>query len=465
MTKKLTLLIVLCLPVCFLSCKKQTETPVEHVKTGGNTVVNPSVIDTAKLIVGWWQPENFLVQNKVYFGADKFFYIDSLQGKTPLAGTWSFENNVIRCKTTYGNHIIKFEIASVTADKLYLKMVGVGVLQPFNKSADAAITSGALSTIAGTGVAGYNGDGIPATSAALQGAYDIVTDNAGNIYFCDGGARIRKINIADGKISTFAGTGVGDISAVPNNVPAASAQILARYLAIDGANNIYFAYNYRIFKISASNGYITFYAGGGTLTEQGTPAKQAYIGAIGGMTATDNGDLYITDYIAKRIKKITAATQTMTTLVGTEGQPVGITTDKLNNLYFIEGHSVKMMANMAKPVTIFAGLNYTNADEYIAGDGGRASKAMFKGPYGLAVSAKGDVFVSDALDYTVRKINFATRIITKVAGTGGFQGAVASGIHATAYPLFGPHYLAVDPAGNNLYISSEKYRIHKVAIN
>src|SRR5439155_16068841 len=70
------------------------------------------------------------------------------------------------------------------------------------------MSTGIISTIAGTGTAGYNGDGIAATTAQINGPCGIIFDNAGNIYIAEyGGARVRKINISTGNINTIAGTG------------------------------------------------------------------------------------------------------------------------------------------------------------------------------------------------------------------------------------------------------------------
>jgi hypothetical protein len=139
-------------------------------------------------------------------------------------------------------------------------------------------TSGIIHTIAGTGIAGYNGDGIPATSAQVNVVNGIATDDTGNVYFVDAvNLRIRKIDTS-GIIHTVAGTGVSGYS--PDGSKADTAQFsLISMLSIDRFNDLYFLDNARFRKINHTTGFITTIAGTGIwgYSGDGGPATSAQI--------------------------------------------------------------------------------------------------------------------------------------------------------------------------------------------
>ncbi len=169
-----------------------------------------------------------------------------------------------------------------------------------------AIT-GVITTVAGSGLVGNGGDSGPATQAELNLPTGIAVDGAGNLYIADtGNQRIRRVSIADGKISTIAGTGVAGFSG--DGGPAASALINLTYpatLTVDAAGNLYFADrgNHRIRKIalgSGGSGVITTVAGTGTAgfngdgtAPEGTalsfPTSVAF-DAVGNMVIADSGN-------------------------------------------------------------------------------------------------------------------------------------------------------------------------------
>ena len=138
--------------------------------------------------------------------------------------------------------------------------------------------SGIISTIAGTGVAGYNGDGILATSAQVNVVRGIAVDDTGNVYFVDGvNFRIRKIDTS-GIIHTVAGTGISGYS--PDGSKADTAQFsMISMLSIDRFNDLYFFDNYRIRRINHTTGLITTIAGTGIVgySGDGGPATSAQI--------------------------------------------------------------------------------------------------------------------------------------------------------------------------------------------
>ena len=132
-------------------------------------------------------------------------------------------------------------------------------------------TGGIITTVAGTWGAGFSGDDGPATSALLNFPYGIALDGAGNLYIADTvNHRIRKVDTG-GTITTVAGTGAAGFSG--DDGPATSAQLNFPYgVALDGAGNLYIAdtVNNRIRKVD-TNGAITTVAGGGTPGGPTTP--------------------------------------------------------------------------------------------------------------------------------------------------------------------------------------------------
>jgi sugar lactone lactonase YvrE len=155
------------------------------------------------------------------------------------------------------------------------------------------------------------GDGCPATSAHLAVLGYVKVDPTGSFYFNDA-ARVRKVNISTGIISTVAGTGTYGFSG--DGGPATEAELNApQGLAFDAANNLYIADagNYRIRKMSADTGVITTYAGTGSETGI-LPA---------GLASDAAGNLYIADaYLNHVIEKVSAATGALSVVAGNGGE-------------------------------------------------------------------------------------------------------------------------------------------------
>ena len=129
-----------------------------------------------------------------------------------------------------------------------------------------------ISTFAGTGTAGYSGDGGAATSAQINFPHGVAVDGSGNVYIPDlFNHRIRKVDTS-GNISTFAGTGTGGYSG--DGGAATSAQIKSPIgVVVDGSGNVYITDmgNHRIRKVDTS-GDISTIAGTGTAGYSGDGA-------------------------------------------------------------------------------------------------------------------------------------------------------------------------------------------------
>lgn len=186
-------------------------------------------------------------------------------------------------------------------------------------------TSGIISTIAGTGSCFIGGDGGPATAALVQFPVGVACDGSGNVYIADyGNNRIRKID-PSGIISTIAGSPVYGFSG--DGGPSTASQLYyPMAVAVDGANNVYISdvNNYRIRKINAS-GVISTLAGNGTMgySGDGAPPVYAQINRPTGIAVNNSGKVYITDNDNNRIRLLEPPPNAPTFFMGDHQHAVG----------------------------------------------------------------------------------------------------------------------------------------------
>jgi hypothetical protein len=343
-----------------------------------------------------------------------------------------------------------------------------------------AAGSGIITTLAGTGTAGYNGDGT-ATTANLYTPQGVAADAAGNVYIADtSNDRVRKVVTGTGVISTVAGTGVAGF--LGEGGPAISARMNGPVgMAVDAAGNVYFAdyYNQRIRKLTVSTGMITTVVGSGTVGYQGdgglgTAAALYYPTGV----AVDNaGALYIADSNNDRVRRVappTVPTLTLSTVAGTgtagyngDGvattanlySPQGVAVDTAGNVYIADTSNdrIRKVAAGTGVISTVAGIGVGG----YTGENGPATSARINGPVGMAVDAAGNFYFADYYNQRVRKVTVATGIINTVAGNGvaGFSG---DGAAATGASLYYPTAVAVDGAGNLYIADNSNHRIRKV---
>ena len=277
--------------------------------------------------------------------------------------------------------------------------------------------SGIITTIAGTGISGYSGDGGPATMANLQKPNSVITDAAGNVYISDiGDERIRMVNAA-GIISTFAGGGSGG-----DGIPATAANLNGPVgVTADGLGNIFIAEsNHNCIRRVNSSGIISTYAGNGTAGYSGD-----------GASATD-----------AELKN-----------------PTGIAFDESGNLIIADnGNNCVRLVNSSGIISTIAGMG--TAGYY--GDGGAATVAELQSPYGVAADIIGQIYISDQGNNIIRKVN-SMGYISTLAGndTSGFRG---DGGPATAAELHSPAGICIDATGNLLIADASNNRIRKVIV-
>ncbi|HEY1527899.1 MAG TPA: NHL repeat-containing protein [Candidatus Angelobacter sp.] len=339
-------------------------------------------------------------------------------------------------------------------------------------------TSGIISTVAGNGTTGFSGDGGPATSALLSSPNGIAADNAGNLFIADtGNDRIRKVTNV-GIISTIAGTGVPGFSG--DGGAAISAELKAPFgIAADNAGNLYIGDfgNQRVRKVT-STGVISTIAGTGTagFSGDGGAAISAQLNGPDAEAVDSLGNLYITDSGNHRLRKLSASGIIITVAGnGTEGfsgdggpallaqldGPQGLSADLKGNIYFVDFRRVRTAAQTGV-VSTFAG----NGIGGFSGDGSFATAAQlnvgsFFGSSGLTSDSAGNLLIVDEFNNRIRRVDASTGIITTIAGNGtaGFSG---DGGPATNAALFQPMDVALD-VSDNLYITDpNNHRVRRV---
>ena len=167
-------------------------------------------------------------------------------------------------------------------------------------------TSGTITTVAGIGRSGYSGDGGLATSAMLNNPSGVAVDGSGNLYIADSGnLRIRKVDTM-GTITTVAGTGVRGYSG-DGGLGTSAMLNDPSVVAVDGSGDLYIAdrLNHRIRKVDNS-GNIATVAGIGRSGHSGDggPATAARLDYPSGVAVDGSGDLYIADRFNHRIRKV-----------------------------------------------------------------------------------------------------------------------------------------------------------------
>lgn len=330
---------------------------------------------------------------------------------TTIAGTGSEIYN--------GDSIIATTASLCTPDAIAFDSIGnIYITDGCHNRIRMVNTDGIMYNIAGTGNAGYNGDGIPASSAEVNYPTNILIDKGGNIYFYDDhNYRIRKIGI-DRIITTIAGTGTNGYNG--DNIPATTAQIsTSGGLIIDKDGNIYFCDIVRnaIRKIGV-DGIITSFAGTGVAgySGDGGPATIAKLHNPFSLAQDKQGSFYIGEYTNYCIRKIDSM-GIISTIAGTghRGIPVDGDAATISALNFPSGLAVDNSGNV-----IFADVNNNvlmviGTDGYIHkiagtgaggynGDNILASLAELRAPSTPSIDAKGDIYIADWGNNRIRLI-------------------------------------------------------------
>ncbi len=326
-------------------------------------------------------------------------------------------------------------------------------------------------TYAGTGTAGYSGDGGPATNAQFQNLVGIAMDTAGNLYVPDYNNNVvRKVDTG-GIITTIAGTGAAGYTG--DGGPASAAKLDHPWnVFVDAPGNVYIAEqaNSTIRKINTS-GIITTIAGNGSsgYSGDGGAATAATFNEPWGIAMSDAGDLYISDVNNNRIRKVnpfgTVSSVAGTGSFGYNGDNILATTAELSfptgivwlagKLYIADKLNNRIRVLTGTMITTVAG----TGTQGNSGDGGLATAAEIYNPAGLAADSAGNLLFTDLGNHVVRKITGTA--ISRVAGN-GTHGYSGDGSNALAAQLSQPWGVAAGKH-NSLFIADKNnYRVRKV---
>lgn len=370
---------------------------------------------------------------------------------------------------------------AIVAVGLCVGMTAWAPLSDAVEKADRQAGKVVISTVAGNGLPDYKGDGGAAVAASLSNPRAITVDAAGNIYISDStNNRVRKVDAATGTITTVAGNGIRDYSG--DGGPAIKASLaFPMGLAVDKDGNLFIAdaRNHRIRRVDAKTGIITSVAGQGIrgLGGDNGPALSALMSYPTAVTLDEDGNLYIADSENGGVRRVARKTGVITSVVG-EGTPgaktdpsgtptirglfvapVGLIYDGKGSLYVADAYlnRVKKVEVATHKVTIVAG---KGVNQY-CGDGGPAREACLNQPAGVALDAAGNVYIADAGNDRVRKVDVKSGIMTTIAGSGqrGFSGDNGPASKAS---LGFPTGVAIDPKGRVVIIEPNNNRARRL---
>jgi streptogramin lyase len=334
-----------------------------------------------------------------------------------IAGTGQPENNDDAGQATKTNINQPFGVEIGPDGALYICEIGHHRVRRLD------LKSGELTTVAGNGTKGYGGDGGPATEAQLNEPYEVRFDSNGNMLFVEmQNHLVRKVDAKTGSISTVAGTGKAGFGG--DGGPALKAQFSSPHsIALDQYDNIYVADigNHRIRRVHAKSGIVTTIAGNGERklpTDGETAAVKPMIGPRA--LFVQEGTLWIALREGHSVWRMDLANRVLRHVAGT-GQkgfsgdggpakdatfdgPKGIALDRAGNIYVVdtENHAIRKLDSKGGQITTLAGQGPEH--QGAAGDGGPATSATMDRPHGICVGPDGAVYIGDSNNHRVRRV-------------------------------------------------------------
>lgn len=384
------------------------------------------------------------------------------------------------------------------------------------------VSNGQITTVAGTGTAGFRGDGGPATSALLSSPAGVAVDSSGNLYIAESfNDRIREVAAGTGIITTVAGgstcgncyTGIAtsvslsvngglavdssgnlyisngyNVSKVSNGSlsifagsaihagfsgdggpPSAALLGSPEAIALDAAGHLYIAdeNNFRIREVSS--GTISTIVGNGSVGDNG-PATQAQLYSTGFIALDSADNLYIGDPTMSTVRKVAAADGTITTYASTFGEVDGIAVDSAGNLFVADSAADRIWKFSNGSRSVYAGTGQLGYSPNMA-----AADAKMWGPFGLAADSTGNLYFSDTTQAPGSPADLSTSrpndsYIDEISngnlntiggdGPGGYNGDGQPGLN-TAFNS--PAGVAVDKVGNVFVSDAANYRIREIS--
>ncbi len=317
--------------------------------------------------------------------------------------------------------------------------------------------TGIIATIAGNGIAGFNGNNITAVNAEIYYPFGIAVDHSYNVYFSDNGnGMIRRIDHSTNIITTIAGNGntgfTGDDSLAVNATFEDPVGV-----AVDGSDNVYIAddLTQTVRMVSAADNNIYLYAGNGAagFSGDGGAATNAQLNAPIGIAVDNSGNLFIADSKNNIIREVSPS-GTINTVAGIQGdsagliangpangmaisEPIDVACDNFRNIYIADvGTNIIRLVNVPG-----------NTEEVVAGDtgfgfggdGGAAINAELQYPIGIAVDTLANFYIGDLLNFRIREVSAVATTVPQISDLGNL-GIYPNPATTTINILFPPAY-------------------------
>ncbi|HWY67012.1 MAG TPA: PKD domain-containing protein [Terriglobales bacterium] len=349
-------------------------------------------------------------------------------------------------------------------------------------------TGGALTAYAGTGIAGFSGDGGTATKAQLNFPTGLAIDKGNNLFISDqNNERIRRVDASSKNITTVAGSEDPYFGAYGGDGgPATNARLnTPTGIAVDGNGNLFIADtgNAVVRRVDAATQVITTYAGTNPGADvafgcnSGNAVKNALLEKPTGVAIDGAGNLFVSDTELDVVCKVDAS-QNISSYAGTlntpgvPGQngdggsatsaqidrPTGLATDANGNLYITDSGNPsirKVDTSASHIITTVAGLGTICSNEPGCGDSGPATRASLNFPEGVFIDANNNIVIADTFNMRVRVVSAANATIANLAGggSGGDGGAATSAVLGLAQSLLvdaNENVFALETAGERL---------------
>jgi streptogramin lyase len=344
----------------------------------------------------------------------------------------------------------------------------------------ASVCGGAqrqIATFAGTGEKGYAGDGGPAVQARLNNPFGVVKGPDGAIYICDtGNHAIRRVG-TNGVITTVAGTGKAGYSG--DGRRADKAELNEPYeVRFDKDGNMYFVEmrNHIIRRVDAKTQTITTVAGTGKagFSGDGGPARAAMLNQPHSIQFDSRGDLFICDIVNHRIRRVDPASGTIFTFGGTGAKARTVDRTNINATPLHGPRAIDFDAKGDMWLALREGNAVYRIDMktgvifHVAGTGQRgatrklepAKTAAFSGPKGISIGPNGVVYLAETETHSILAMNTEGNTVEPFAGSGTRGDGPDGG--ALNCRMARPHGVFADADGSVYIGDSEAHRVRVV---